>query len=248
MCFPKSDEHNGCVGRAAAPERLMLAFGVCGWTDSLPFAILDDNQRQRRLSQGTSSNSFVAFLSTITSLPAMGGAVHRASLEKAPDTASATDFSTSLSPLLPSSPSSTQTVRETFIDSPPAAAPLPAMASCAQTPTETVYSTFLSTTGGVVTLTSTQTITGAASTQSSFSTACIASASDGTCSQFTTETIVTTIPGEPILPVKIRISSPILNKDASRCRRSDDFHHPSNNYRRYHSHCFGSRADSLRAL
>lgn len=199
MCFPKSDEHNGCVGRPAAPERLMLALRVCGWTDSLPFAMLDDNQRQRRLSQGTSSNSFVAFLSTIASLPAMGGAVQRASLEKAPDTASATDFSTSLSPL-PSSPSPTPTVLETSIDSPQAVAPLPAMASCAQTPTETVYSTFLSTTGGVITQTSTQTITGAASTQSSLSTACIASASDGTCSQFTTETILTTIPGEPFLP------------------------------------------------
>ncbi|KAG8935050.1 hypothetical protein FRC01_009090 [Tulasnella sp. 417] len=70
------------------------------------------------------------------------------------------------------------------------------MASCAQTPTETVYSTFLSTTGGVITVTSTQIITGPPSTQTSFSTACIASASDGTCSEFTTETFTTTIPGD----------------------------------------------------
>ncbi|KAG8990377.1 Esterase/lipase/thioesterase [Tulasnella sp. 427] len=83
------------------------------------------------------------------------------------------------------------------IDSPEAAVPLPAaMASCAQTPTETVYSTFLSTTGGVITITSTQIITGQPSTQTSFSTACIASATDGTCNDFTTQTILTTVPGD----------------------------------------------------
>ncbi|KAG9044542.1 hypothetical protein FS837_007974 [Tulasnella sp. UAMH 9824] len=131
----------------------------------------------------------------MSSSPAMGRAVHRVSLEKAPDTASVSGFSSSLSPL-PLSPSSPQPVQETFIDQPPAAAPLPAMASCAQTPTETVYSTFLSTTGGVVTLTSTSIITGAPSTETSFSTACIASAADGTCSEFTTETITSTIPGD----------------------------------------------------
>ncbi|KAG8992014.1 Esterase/lipase/thioesterase [Tulasnella sp. 427] len=163
----------------------------------LPKPMLDANQPQRRLGQETSSsNSVGTFLSTTLSPHVMGGAVHRVSLERAPDTASVSGFSSSPSPLTSSPPSTTQPVPGT-IDSPEAAAPLPAaMASCAQTPTETVYSTFLSTTGGVITITSTQIITGQPSTQTSFSTACIASATDGTCNDFTTQTILTTVPGD----------------------------------------------------
>ncbi|KAG8905348.1 hypothetical protein FRB99_000176 [Tulasnella sp. 403] len=69
------------------------------------------------------------------------------------------------------------------------------MAQCQPTPTETQFAAITTVVQSTFTSTSQAIVTGAPETRTTFQTACVASASDGSCASVSTATIVTTVPG-----------------------------------------------------